>query len=147
VAGGILPRSALNDGSAEATLLFLEGGEKLAAWSARTGRWDTTRLERARQAMGEARRRYQANFIQDGRLLANQPRRASLVQPPRFGMGSANAAWSSRLVLWRLSGLNAAPPGATCARTAWQKVISLPPFRAVTSSTPSAWFHSISIRL
>jgi len=29
VAGGILPRSALNDGSAESTLLFLEAGKRL----------------------------------------------------------------------------------------------------------------------
>lgn len=87
VAGGILPRSALNDGSAEATLLFLEGGEKLAARAARTGRWDSSQLERARQALAQARAGYRANFFRDGRLLTNQPRRAALVRLPRFRHG------------------------------------------------------------
>jgi hypothetical protein len=87
VAGGILPRSALNDGSAEATLLFLEGGEKLVARAARTRRWNSAQLERARQALVEARTRYRSNFFQDGYLLTNQPRRAALAQPPRFRHG------------------------------------------------------------
>jgi len=87
VAGGILPRYTLNDGSAEATLLFLEGGEKLAARAARAGRWNSTQLERARQALSEVRTRYRTNFFQDGRLLANQPHRATLAHPPRFRHG------------------------------------------------------------
>jgi hypothetical protein len=87
VAGGILPRSALNDGSAEATLLFLQGGEQLASRAARLGIWDTDEINRARQALEAARRRYRHNFVQDGRLWANQPRRAVLAPGPRFRHG------------------------------------------------------------
>ncbi len=87
VAGGILPRYALNDGSAEATLLFLEGGDQLVERAARLGRWDAAQLVRARQALDQARSRYRANFFQGGRLLTNQPRRTELVQPPRFRHG------------------------------------------------------------
>jgi hypothetical protein len=87
VAGGILPRYALNDGSAEATLLFLEGGEQLVSRAARTGRWDSGQLATARQALQEARARYRSNFFQDGRLITNQPRRAAQAHLPRFRHG------------------------------------------------------------
>ncbi len=87
VAGGILPRSALNDGSAEATLLFLRGGEQLADWAERAGRWDAGQLAQARQALAQARRGFRENFYPEGVWLTNQPRRAQCITPPRFRHG------------------------------------------------------------
>ena len=45
VAGGILPRSALNDGSSEATMLFIDGGKVLLAWIEKQGVWESARIE------------------------------------------------------------------------------------------------------
>ncbi len=36
VAGGLLPRSTLNDGSAEATMLFVESGQQFLEWASAT---------------------------------------------------------------------------------------------------------------
>lgn len=87
VAGGILPRSALNDGSAEATLLFLEGGAKLLQWAERHAAWSAAQTEQARLAITDTRKRYRKNFWRDGKLLTNQPRRAELATLPRFRHG------------------------------------------------------------
>ena len=50
VAGGILPRFALNDGSAEATLLFIESGTQLLDFVEKEGLWEAARIARERGA-------------------------------------------------------------------------------------------------
>jgi hypothetical protein len=67
--------------------LFLEGGDMLAAYAARYGRWDTEQLNRARCALEEAHYRYRDNFFLDGRLITNQPRRLEFARLPRFRHG------------------------------------------------------------
>ncbi len=88
VAGGILPRTALNDGSAEATLLFVDGGERLAAWASRRGLWKNGKLEQARQVLAEVRAAYRDNFMIGRQLTTNNPARAAIPGScPRFRHG------------------------------------------------------------
>ena len=63
VAGGLLPRSALNDGSAEATLLFLESGRKLVNWAEQHHKWPAARVAEARGVLDEVQRNYRKNFL------------------------------------------------------------------------------------
>ncbi len=92
IAGGILPRSALNDGSAEATLLFLDGGEKLLQWAAKRGVWQGTQLAAQRQVLAATRAVFRRNFWvsgpgQPGCLATNNPARAAVAELPRFRHG------------------------------------------------------------
>ena len=45
VAGAVLPRYALNDGSAEATLLFITSGNRLIQWVEKNGLWEKEKLK------------------------------------------------------------------------------------------------------
>lgn len=87
VAGGLLPRSALNDGSAEATFLFIESGEKLVDWAEQHHKWRAARVAAARRVIEEVRRNYRKNFWRNGRLITNNPARAAAAPPPRFRHG------------------------------------------------------------
>jgi len=87
VAGGLLPRSALNDGSAEATLLFLESGKKLVNWAEQHHKWPAARVAAARGVLSEVRRNYRKNFWRDGRLITNNPERAAAAPMPQFRHG------------------------------------------------------------
>lgn len=93
VAGGILPRTALHDGSAEATLLYVTGGEALLHWLTSTGRarqraYDT-------DAMGQGLERVKAafpeRFIRDNQLLTNNPSRRFAAVMQRFRHGVCEA--------------------------------------------------------
>ncbi len=79
VAGGILPRHTLNDGSAEATLLFIESGEKLLSWASQTRQWSTDRADENLRVLKNVRSAYHANFWAGGQLLTNNPRRAAIL--------------------------------------------------------------------
>lgn len=85
VAGGMLPRSSLRHGSAEATLLFLESGRRFLDWAQRHGRWPSRRRAAIQAALDEAAARYRSHFMKDGLLYANQPSCAALA--PRFRHG------------------------------------------------------------
>lgn len=89
VAGGVLPRWTLNDGSAEATFLFFSGGKKLLAWLENKHFWTAGQLASAQQAQQHVLETYRANFWRDGQILTNNPRRASasLQAQPRFRHG------------------------------------------------------------
>lgn len=88
VAGGILPRTALNDGSAEATLLFLDSGEKLLSWAESRRCWNADRLSTERSLLAQVRAAYRPNFWHDGRLWTNNPTRAAhITSQPRFRHG------------------------------------------------------------
>ena len=75
VAGGILPRSALNDGSAEATMLFIDSGTVLADFAERQGLWDKEHIAKARQTLEELRAAFRGSFWRDERLITNNPER------------------------------------------------------------------------
>ena len=87
VAGGLLPRSALNDGSAEATLLFLKSGESLVDWAELHHKWRASQVTEALGVLDEVRRNYRKNFWRDGRLITNNPERASAAPMPQFRHG------------------------------------------------------------
>jgi hypothetical protein len=87
IAGGILPRSTLNDGSAEATLLFIDGGEKLLRWAGQTRRWNAAALEERERLHASVRASFKRNFWQNGQLVTNNPARRQKAVLPRFRHG------------------------------------------------------------
>ena len=87
VAGGILPRHTLNDGSAEATLLFVEGGTALVDWAERRQRWLPAAVADQRAILQAVKTQYRTNFWRDGQLITNNPARAVQATLPRFRHG------------------------------------------------------------
>jgi len=87
VAGGFLPRSALNDGSAEATMLFIDGGEKFLAWVRKHEKWSSVKLENERVVLDNTRNLFRTNFWKNGQLITNNPERVDLTDIPRFRHG------------------------------------------------------------
>lgn len=87
VAGGILPRSALNDGSAEATLLFLTSGNKLLPWLEKNAYWNADKLEKNNRILKNTEERFRENFFIDGILYANNPERTQDSDLPQFRHG------------------------------------------------------------
>jgi len=87
VAGGFLPRSALNDGSAEATMLFIDGGEKMVNWSKKHKKWSSEKLENERIILEKTRKLFRENFWKNGQLNTNNPGRVNLTTIPRFRHG------------------------------------------------------------
>ena len=87
IAGGIIPRSVLDDGSAEATLLYIASVRRFNAWCAGNGCCSTDSLARRHRSVEEAWRSYRANFFEGKRLMVNNPRRRALVTRPRFRHG------------------------------------------------------------
>lgn len=92
IAGGILPRSALNDGSSEATMLFLDTGERLVEWAENTSRWPGHRIDENRELLAEVRGAFRRNFWRDGRLITNNPERREAGGMPRFRHGVCEAS-------------------------------------------------------
>jgi hypothetical protein len=87
VAGGFLPRTALNDGSAEATMLFIDGGEKLLDWIKKYEKWPSVKIEIERIILENTRKLFRENFWKNGQLIANNPERVNLTDIPRFRHG------------------------------------------------------------
>lgn len=83
IAGGVLPRSILLDGSSESTLLFIEGGSRFLRWKRRRGKPSPS----CEVVLENIRSRYRDNFWSQGRLWANNPGRAEHVAAPRFRHG------------------------------------------------------------
>lgn len=81
VAGGILPRKVLNDGSSEATMLFIDGTERFLDFFG-------TRLEpvcakEIRSALEDTKAKFSSRFLPNGQLITNNPqRKQGLVFPP-----------------------------------------------------------------
>lgn len=73
IAGGFLPRYAIYDGSAEATMLFAEGIKRYMFY---TG--DKT----YKDVYNTIKDSYESNFIIDGRFITNNPNRLSLKDYP-----------------------------------------------------------------
>ena len=87
IAGGMMPRGVINDGSAEATLLFLRAGRRFLDWTEGQSVWPPERLREARRAVEDTRSRYRESFWRDGAILTNNPERMSVAQMPRFRHG------------------------------------------------------------
>ena len=87
IAGGTYPGQLIYHGSAESTLLFITGGEKLCDWAAKQGIWRGEKLEQYRQKVALAKSRYKSNFMADGIFYANNPQREKIAGAPRFRFG------------------------------------------------------------
>ena len=85
VAGGFLPRAALNHGSFEATLLFIEGAKRYLASRRAEKREDW--IERAREAIAEAERRFEGNFRRGNGYIANSLARLVGLAEPEYRHG------------------------------------------------------------
>ena len=83
IAGGILPRSILLDGSSEATLLFIEGGSRYLQWKRSHGHPSPA----CEAVLTDTRSRFHVNFWADGQLWANNLERVTHAPAPRFAHG------------------------------------------------------------
>jgi hypothetical protein len=92
VAGGMLPRSALNDGSAEATMLFIECGQKYLDWVKAENRWNNEVIVENLALIARVKSNFQTNFWRNGTLWTNNPERASSANLPQFRHGVCEAA-------------------------------------------------------
>lgn len=121
IAGGLLPRTAINDGSADATLLFTKGGEWLIKWARSQNLWSDDYASEQWKLLQEVRKQWRSSFVRNGRLMANAPERARLVSPRfRHGvceMGPHFIFWTQRTPEGRYlctehlgSGSNLPPP-------------------------------------
>jgi len=87
IAGGTLPGIHEFDGSAESTMLFIEGGEKFLDWCSENHKLSEDLICQYREIVYDARERYKENFCIDGLLYANNPARLNYVKKPRFIQG------------------------------------------------------------
>jgi hypothetical protein len=87
IAGGILPRSCIIDGSAETTLLFITSGRLLLPWVRENGLWDSATLAGNRQLLQETALHYRENFYSGGHFYCNNPSRSVGATLPMFRHG------------------------------------------------------------
>jgi hypothetical protein len=87
VAGGLLPRTALNDGSAESTLLFIRNGGSLLPYLQKNHLWHADSIHRDQQLVEAVTAHYRENFISEGRLMTNNPARMTVAEMPQFRHG------------------------------------------------------------
>ncbi len=91
VAGGMLPRSALNDGSAEATMLFIESGQKYLDWVQSHNLRPLDEIAENKKIVEHVRSGFRKNFWHDGELITNNPERAKMAGLPKFRHGVCEA--------------------------------------------------------
>jgi hypothetical protein len=87
IAGGMFPRYAMYDGSAEATLLFIEGSRKLIKWCEEKNLWSKDKLNQNILLVEDARKNYKNNFVINGILATNNPTRKKGLELPAFRHG------------------------------------------------------------
>ncbi|MCL2361071.1 MAG: hypothetical protein FWC73_04555 [Defluviitaleaceae bacterium] len=81
IAGNTFPRFCMYQGSAEATLLFIETGQMLVDYGKETG---NEKLIAYEKIIGETRNLYKHNFVENGLFYANNPKREELAGKPDF---------------------------------------------------------------
>ena len=88
IAGGVLPRKVIDEGSAEATLLFIEGGERLLAFAVEEQLWSAPKTAEWEGVIGNCKSLYRKNFFSDGKLYINNPDRTKNLEymPTRPGI-------------------------------------------------------------
>jgi hypothetical protein len=87
IAGGVLPRKAMYNGSAEATLLFIEGSNKLLDFVVQRKLWDKSKIQDYQIVVEDCMRRYRQNFFRNGVLYANNIEREQKVIYPQTRSG------------------------------------------------------------
>ena len=87
VAGGIFPRTHLNDGASEATLLYVASADRLMAWAKERKLWRSDDISRHAQILDAVKQDYGKNYVVNGRLTVNNPVRRGLKSLPQFRYG------------------------------------------------------------
>ena len=87
VAGGILPRTALNDGSAESTLLLIQSGHLLLPFIKENKLLIKDSIQSDEKLILTVSNHYLDNFIRDNRIFANNPERMTIAEMPAFRHG------------------------------------------------------------
>ena len=89
IAGGIIPRDVMFHGSAEATLLFIEGTRHLLDYLEvhPSGIWTPDEIESMRKDADNCAEAYRDNFFIDGKLYINNPDRENKVVYPETRPG------------------------------------------------------------
>lgn len=94
IAGEVLPRSVLNDGSAEATMLFWTGGVRLVEFAEKENLRDSEWARDNKALLEKVKANYRSNFVKDNRLITNNPKRKEGLVLPRFRHGVCEACWN-----------------------------------------------------
>ncbi len=156
VAGGNLPRSALNDGSAEATMLFIDGGQRFIDWVEMENQWGADRLEKDKAIIEESRNRFRDNFWADGMLITNQPARLNHIDPPDFRHGVCERGGATCLVFggtgmggidWTARDLNNRYQCANCIQSGPMPPAEPTIFTLLSVGLISLYFESELIRV
>ncbi len=92
IAGGILPRSVLNDGSAESTMLFIESGQKYLDWVTAQKLWPKKMIGENQALVSQVKNHFMDNFWSSDVLWTNNPQRALYAALPRFRHGVCESA-------------------------------------------------------
>jgi hypothetical protein len=87
VAGGMFPRTHLNDGASEATLIYMASAERLVAWATARNLWRSEAILQHQQILKAVKQNYVRNFVAGGKLMVNNPRRHELGPLQRFRYG------------------------------------------------------------
>ena len=87
VAGGFYPRSGLNQGSADTTLVYIESGKWLAEWAVSHKLWTEQFAREQLKRVAIARAAYRKHFWDKDRIWANAPEREQMTEAPRFRHG------------------------------------------------------------
>ena len=72
IAGGVVPRTIIADGSMEATLLYYHAGKLMLSWLSALGVEDSWTAAQS-EAMQDIKAHFAANFTADGKLYCNKP--------------------------------------------------------------------------
>jgi hypothetical protein len=87
IAGGMLPRAVMFDGSAEATLLFIAGGKQLMDWAVKYKAMPEKKIKDGKKILQTVESRYMKNFVTGDKLLTNNPKRKNELVMPQFRHG------------------------------------------------------------
>ncbi len=87
IAGGLLPRDVINEGSAEATMLFLLSGRALLAWLRQQGSTDSAKSDEMQATLDAVESGYSSHFVREGRYTLNDPQRLEGLQQPPYRYG------------------------------------------------------------
>lgn len=83
IAGGLLPRKVICNGSAESTLYFIEGSNRLLDFVAKNKLWDDKKMKELHASVKICSDGFRKNFFVNGIFYANNPERENnLVYPP-----------------------------------------------------------------
>ena len=87
IAGGLLPRDVINDGSAEATMLFLMSGWKLLDLLTDEALAEELKLREMGQTLEKVSKEYAGHFVVDGAYTLNDPTRTQGMELPQYRYG------------------------------------------------------------